>query len=149
MEAKAHRCELAREERGKPRPSTENGWRNHERINSAIEQANAGLRSVTGGNWRLSRDDHYQLANRFAWSWKLAMLGVPVVLLYLGFLNAEEMAADGAPFSTEDDWACALRYHARGIVDDSCWGNRLDVRGTPFWPLIRAHAIELPLSTYG
>ena len=77
------------------------------------------------------------------------MLGVPVVLLYLGFLNADEMAPDGAPFSTEDDWACALKDHARGIVDDSCWGNRLDVSGTPFWPLIRAHTIDLPLSKCG
>ena len=132
--------------RGKRKPTgSQNRRKNHERIGSAIKEANAGLGSVTRGIWGLSRDHHYQLANRFAWSWKLAMLGVPVVLLYLGFLNADEM--DGALFRTEDDWACALKDHARGVVDNSGWGNRLDVNGTSFWPLIRAHAIDLPLST--
>ncbi len=82
VEAKAHQNELSRAGKGK-KPSTENGRKNHERIGSAIEQANAGLGSVTRGIWGLSRDHHYQLANRFAWSWKLAMLGVPVVLLYI------------------------------------------------------------------
>ncbi len=146
VEAKAHGNELSKAGKGKKKSFTENQWKNHERIGSAIEQANVGLGSVTQGTWRLSRDHHYQLANRFAWSWKLAVLGVPVVLLYLGFLNAEEMKA---PFRTEDDWACALKDHARGIVDDSCWGNRLDVNGTPFWPLIRSRAIDLSLSTGG
>ena len=144
VEAKAHRNELTK--RGKRKPTgSQNRRKNHERIGSAIKEANAGLGSVTRGIWGLSRDHHYQLANRFAWSWKLAMLGVPVVLLYLGFLNADEM--DGALFRTEDDWACALKDHARGVVDNSGWGNRLDVNGTSFWPLIRAHAIDLPLST--
>lgn len=145
VEAKAYRKELPK--KGKPEPSTKNGWKNHEQIGSAIEQANAGLGSVTRGIWGLSRDDHYQLANRFAWSWKLAMLGVPVVLLYLGFLNANDMTRQNGLFRTVDDWACALKDHARGFVDNSCWGNRLDVSGTPFWPLIRVCAIDLPLST--
>ena len=149
VEAKAHRKELSKAGKRKKKPFTENKRKNHERIGSAIEQGNAGLGSVTRGIWGLSRDHHYQIANRFAWSWKLAMLGVPVVLLYLGFLNADEMSPPAAPFRTEDDWACALKDHARGVVDDSCWGNRLDVSGTPFWPLIRARAIDLPLSTCG
>jgi hypothetical protein len=41
--------------------------------------------------WTLSRDSHYQLTNRFAWAWKLASMGVPVVLGYLGFQGAAEM----------------------------------------------------------
>ena len=28
------------------------------------------------------------MSNRFAWAWKLADLGVPVVLVYLGFFRA-------------------------------------------------------------
>ena len=140
VEAKAHRKELS--DAGKPKPSTTNGCKNHERIGSAIEQANAGLGSVTRRTWGLSRDDHYQLANRFAWSWKLAQLGVPVVLLYLGFLNADDMTPHDALFRSKDDWARALRDHARGVVDDSCWGNRLDVDGTPFRPLIRAIQLD-------
>ena len=73
VEAKSHSNELKKE--GKRKPSTENGWKNHERIGSAIEQANTGLGRVAGGSWGLSRDDRYQFANRFAWSWKLAVLG--------------------------------------------------------------------------
>ena len=142
VEAKAYRNELRKT--GKPKPPTENRWKNYERIGSAIEQANTGLGSVTRGTWGLSRDNHYQLANRFAWSWKLALLGVPVVLLYLGFLNAGDMTPHDALFRSKDDWARALKDHARGVVDDSCWGNRLDVNGTPFRPLIRA--IDLPFT---
>ncbi len=140
VEAEAHSNELSNA--GKLKPPTENGRKNHERIGSAIEQANTGLGRVAGGSWGLSRDDRYQLANRFAWSWKLALLRVPVVLLYLGFLNAEDMAQDGATFRSEGDWACALKDYARGAVDDSCWGRRLEVNSMPFRPLIRA--IELP-----
>ena len=129
VEAKAHSNELSNA--GKPEPPTENGWKNHERIGQAIEQANAGLGRVTARPWGLSRDSHYQLANRFAWSWKLAQLGVPVVLLYLGFLNAEDMEQDGAPFRSVGDWARALKNHARSVVDESFWGRRLEVNGTP------------------
>ena len=142
VEAKAHSSELSHG--GKSKPDTHNGWKNHARIGSAIEQANAGLRHVAGGSWALSRDERYQLANRFAWSWKLASLGVPVVLIYLGFLNADEMAPDGALFRSENDWERALKDHARGVSAASCWGRRLDVNGTPLRPLIRA--IEVPFT---
>lgn len=140
VEAKAHRNELS--EKGKSMPVNENRQKNHEQIGLAIEQANTDLGRVAGGNWGLSRDDRYQLANRFAWSWKLASLGVPVVLLYLGFLNAKDMVRDGELFRSKCDWTRVLRDHARGAVADSCWGRRLEVDGTPLRPLIRA--IEVP-----
>ena len=145
VEAKAHLRELSKQ--GKSKPGTSNGRKNHERIGSAIEQANTGLERATGGSWRLSRDDHYQLANRFAWSWKLALLGVPVVLLYLGFLNAVEMTSESVPFRSAGDWARAMKDHARGIVDDACWEKRMDVKGTPCWPLVRT--IDLPFAVNG
>jgi len=85
VEAKAHDKELS--EAGKSQSTTDNSKKNHDRIGIAIEQANTGLNSVLNG-WALSRDSHYQLSNRFAWSWKLTNLGMPVVLVYLGFLNA-------------------------------------------------------------
>ena len=142
VEAKAHEKELS--EKGKEKPDTENGWKNHKRIGLAINEANAGLGRATGGSWGLSRDHRYQLANRFAWSWKLALLGVPVVLLYLGFLNAEDMAGDGELFRSEGDWARAMKEHARGTVDDSCWENRLDVNGTTLRPLMRVIGVPFP-----
>jgi hypothetical protein len=85
-----------------------------------------------------------QLANRFAWSWRLASLGIPVVLVvYLGFLNAEEMRDRGEPFANAGAWDRAVRAHANGIVPSNAWGLRLEVEGTPVIPLIRS--LDLPL----
>ena len=97
VEAKAHAAELSTAGKRLRKHSSLNSHANHQRIAEAIQQANAGLRRATGGSWNLSRDHHYQLSNRFAWAWKLATLGLPTVLVYLGFLEAEEMRA---PFLT-------------------------------------------------
>ena len=72
VEAKAHSAELGE--------SDSCGSKNHgnrERIRWAITEAAAGLETATGSTWNLSSDSHYQLSNRFAWSWKLASLGIP------------------------------------------------------------------------
>lgn len=138
VEAKAHGNEL--DKSGKPFKVEEascNARKNHRQIGSAIAEANAGLQSLTGRHWRLSRDEHYQLSNRFAWSWKLATLGIPIVLLYLGFLDAEDMAEDGPLFRSEREWERILKDHSRNFVDEKCWGKRLDVHNVPLLPLIR------------
>lgn len=136
VEAKAHGNELSR--RGKSLLGSDNSRKNHARIAAAIDEANAGLERASGGAWSLSRDDRYQLSNRFAWAWKVAELGVPVVLAYLGFLDAQDMAADGPLFLTHGDWDDAVRRHAAGAVDASVWNTRLDVGGVPFFALIRS-----------
>lgn len=136
VEAKAHNNELSRS--GKSQPSTENGWKNHGRIGKAIEEANSALERLTNTPWCLSRDDRYQLSNRLAWTWKLASLRIPVVLVYLGFLNAEDMVSDGALFRTESDWTQAVLSHAFRIVDETVWEKRIDTSESPFWSLIRA-----------
>ena len=141
VEAKAHSNELSTT--GKPPPSSANSEKNHEKIGSAIMEANADLERLTGSVWRLSRDSHYQLSNRFAWSWKLASLQMPVVLVYLGFLNAYDMFQDGALFGSESDWSQAVFSHACGVVDEAIWGRRIDVNGTPFWPVVRATEVSI------
>ncbi len=135
VEAKAHDNELS--VRGKSSPRTANGWANHDRIALAISEANSGLNYVLSG-WALSRDSHYQLSNRFAWAWKLAALRVPVILVYLGFINAEEMGDQGQPFASSETWHTCIRRHAAPLVPDSAWNRRLDVDGTPLWFLIRS-----------
>ena len=141
VEAKAHKKELSTD--GKRNPGSENGWKNHNRIGAAIAQANVGWQDC--GGWVLGavRDKCYQLSNRFA-CLEAAWLGVPVVLIYVGFLNAKEMAPDGGPFRSEYDWETTLRDYARGVSDDACWGRRIDVNGTPLWPLIRAIDVPFP-----
>ena len=85
VEAKAHNQELKVKDRVKgSRP-------NRERIAECIREANSGLSTLTEFGWALSHEHRYQMANRFVWSWKLTELGYPVVLIYLGFLGAEEM----------------------------------------------------------
>ena len=137
VEAKAHSGELS--PAGKALPSTSNGCGNHVRIGAAIAEANEGLGLASGGPWTLSRDSHYQISNRFAWAWKLASLGVPIVLVYLGFLNAIEMADIGQPFGSEDEWKSVLTDHSDGIVDQKSWGGWLDIGGTPMIPVVRAY----------
>ena len=137
VEAKAHGNELDKRGKSKKRSMSNDSVKNHKRIGEAIIEANDGFKQVATGSWNLSRDSHYQLSNRFAWAWKLATLNIPVVLVYLGFLNAEDMACDGPLFSTEVDWEKALKKYCDGIVDNSCWGGRLDIAGTPLIPLIR------------
>jgi len=136
IEAKAHDNELS--DSGKSPPSASlDSQRNHEKIGHAITKANDGLEKLTGNPWNLSWDTKYQLSNRFAWSWKLASLGIPVVLVYLGFLNAKDMAHDGELFESKADWKLLVKNHCHGYVDNSCWGKSLDCNGTPLIPLIR------------
>ncbi len=136
VEAKAHR----NEEMSKSDKSGSTDSDNRKQIASAIAEAATGLRSITGGPWTISRDHHYQLSNRFAWSWKLATMNIPVVLLYLGFLGAEDMAKKGRKiFHSGDEWEDTLKRHCKHIVDNSCWGKWLDVNGVPLLPLIRSY----------
>ena len=124
VEAKAYDVELERESGGKKlkQDAKPDSHCNHAQIGTAIEDANEGLRYLTGDQaWGLSRDRAYQIANRFAWGWKLASLGVPVVLVYLGFLNAIEMADKGDPFREAADWLQCVKQHARGKVPEEAW----------------------------
>ena len=148
VEAKAHWNEVKGSSSGKRlrAPASDNTIENHEKIGRAIEEAAAGLRSATGGGWNISRDSHYQLSNRFAWSWKLASLGVPVVLVYLGFLYATDIAKGGNLFHSQDHWERVIKAHSESAVDNTCWGRWLDVNGVPLLPLIRA--VEQPFQ-YG
>ena len=138
VEAKAHTGELS------DGGTAATNRANLRRIGEAIREANNALAGITGGDWDLSKDHHYQLANRFAWSWKLASLRIPVVLVYLGFLHADEMReGDNRPFSNSEDWADVLKKHAQGVVDEACWETRLEVDGIPLVPMLRT--LSLPL----
>ena len=138
VEAKAHANEL---DSGPTRASS----RSREQIDEALAEANDGLRCLTGEHWELSADRHYQLANRIAWSWKLATLGIPTVLVYLGFLNAVEMTDQGQMFTTVADWDVRVREHSTGVVPPSSWNTPFQVTGTPLMFLIRA--CSQPLKT--
>jgi len=140
VEAKAHWAELEKEEAGKKlrADASPDSRRNHCRIGNAIEEANAGLRALTNHeSWALSRDSCYQMANRFAWAWKLVDLGIPVILVYLGFLDAVEMSDQGDPFSDRSDWTACVKAHARDAVPEGAWERFWSARqGACFVPRI-------------
>lgn len=134
IEAKAHLGELKADDRSGA------GRKNGQRIEDAIGEANQALNDISAG-WNLSHNNHYQLCNRFAWSWKLATLGIPIIFVYLGFLNAGEMRG---PFVTHEDWESAVRNYANAVVPEHVWERKLSANGISIYPLIRS--LELPLA---
>lgn len=131
VEAKAHVAEL------NPNVSCGAGnERNRNKIVQALRKANEGF----GNGWGLSAEQRYQLSNRFAWTWKLASLGMPVVLVYLGFLNAYEM---GQPFPNHAAWERCLLEYADGCVRRTAWNSKIMINGTPLIPLIRSTEVNL------
>lgn len=121
VEAKAHSAELDSDAKS-PAGASDGSQRNHKRIGDAIDEANVGLQRLTGNaGWSLSRDHCYQISNRFAWAWKIAELGVPVVLVYLGFLDASEMSDKGDTFADPEGWDRCVKVHAKGQVPEDVW----------------------------
>lgn len=144
VEAKAHADELENESAGRrlQRDASDDRRASHQTIAEAIEGARQGLSAATSLPWHISRDSHYQMSNRFAWSWKLAALGNPVVLIYLGFLRAYEMADCGEPFANHGAWEDLVKAHSAPLFPSTVWNRRWSVNGAPFIPLIKS--LELP-----
>jgi len=103
VEAKAHENELILAGKILSAGASANSRENHERIGEAIEEARRALDRVTSGVG-ISRDSHYQLSNRVAFAWKLASLGVPAILVYLGFIGDTGIADVGPHFRSAAHW---------------------------------------------
>jgi hypothetical protein len=148
VEAKAnhpeHRCE------GKPlgEKCSKNSRENHEHIAQAIADARAGWRAA-GHAVEISIGRHYQLANRVAFLWKLASLGIPTVMVYLGFTGDAGIRDAGAPFEDHRDWCRAFDAHVQKILPASVRERRLDIDGTPAWLLARSRVVlgQSPVSS--
>lgn len=140
IEAKAHEKELTNEALGRKLTEEDPAERraSHRTISNAIAEASDGLAQVTAFSWHISRDSHYQMSNRFAWSWKLAELGVPVVLVYLGFLNAAEMSDQGPLLANDTGWDALMKVHSKPLFPAEVWNRSWSVNSVPFIPLIRS-----------
>lgn len=138
VEAKAHDEELNKEAAGRllDRDSSDDRKASHEKIGAAIEAARTGLEKKTLLPWSISRDTHYQMSNRFAWAWKLTELGFPVVLIYLGFLRANEMADRGKPFRDHSDWEQLVKSHSQPLFPSQVWERQWASGSTALIPLI-------------
>jgi hypothetical protein len=138
VEAKAHIRELGEDDRCKAANAD-----NRKNIGSRLKEVSAELNKHLPG-WRLASQPHYQLSNRFAWSWNLASMGIPVILVYLGFLNVDEMPN---PFKSADDWRKAVLEYAKNIVPEKAWkGEPIPTSGVPFRALIRAVDVKFEVS---
>ena len=142
VEAKAHTAELDKEEAGKPlrHSASDNSRRNHRRIGECIRDAGRALTAATGFSWSLSSDRNYQMSSHFAWSAKLTELGLPVILVYLGFLNAVEMdkGKEKKHFANHDEWQALVESHGKALFSEKVWDAPWTLHGQAFIPLIRS-----------
>lgn len=139
VEAKAHEAEL--KTAGKNEPDDSNNSRaNHERIAAAIDSACKAL-SPLCSDLLISRDSHYQLSNRLAFAWKLASLGIPVALIYLGFIGDKGIADAGSPFSDAAHWHRAFNTHLSAVGASGLLDKRHQLECAPFWFLSRVRNV--------
>ena len=149
-EAKANAPELspagkrlaARPRRPRPvqKPS-DRSEENHRQIARALAEASNALRAL-GVVREMSIDSHYQLANRLAFTWKLASLGIPVALLYLGFWGDDGIRNVGPPFTSAADWQRVFSRYASGVLTEPGQDVRFAVRNVPALILVRARKVE-------
>jgi hypothetical protein len=143
VEAKAHHNELKYERKGKQlrKDASQNSLANHTKIGLAIEEANAGINKVIRGV-SISRDKCYQLSNRIAHAWWLAKHDIPVVIIYLGFLNAEDMNYGGREiFRTDDDWETCFKNHANHVGVDNVMDKWVECGKSQFKLICRSIAV--------
>lgn len=134
VEAKANDSELSTfGKRFDPKLSTRS-TENHERIGGAIEEARAQLVVHVPGI-SIDRDKHYQLSNRLAFGWKLASLGIPTVLVYLGFTGDEGIRNAGKPFSNERHWQDVFTAHLNAVCPSSILNRALEIGPAKLWVL--------------
>jgi hypothetical protein len=140
VEAKANVPELSAAGKSLDAAASPASVANHERIALAIQEACTALRKESERT-ALSRDSHYQLSNRIAFAWKLASLGVPTVLLYLGFCGDTGIVDAGAPFEDAAHWQVCFAAYSNSIVPAGLLERRIDCGLAPAWFLVRARTV--------
>ena len=140
VEAKANWPELSTAGKSLSSDASLNSRENHEHIGAAIDEACAAWR-LTDPRITISRDTHYQLANRLAFTWKLASLGISVALLYLGFTGDEGIRNAGEPFADDADWQRAFRIYAERSFPIDLLGARFEFGEAAAWLLSRSGAV--------
>ena len=135
VEAKSHEGEFSSDRCGATNQA------NFQQIKKALEQANDAWNQHVPG-FALSAESYYQLSNRFAFAWKLAELNVPVVLVYLGCLNAEEMSGRRI-LSSHDAWRNCVVSRAGKTIPEAVWDRRFEFNGTPVTVMIRSADVRV------
>ena len=124
----------------KPKAPSERAKCNDARIRAAIAQAGEAL-AADNTCKPFTAASHYQLTNRLAFSWKLASLGVPVALVYLGFCGDHGIVRVGEPFATDEHWATVCRSYMSPCFPMTGAERRIEVSNTPVWVAIRSRYV--------
>ena len=140
VEAKANVPELSADAKPIDTKASAASAENHQRIAAAIADACSALQEL-GVATTISRDSHYQLSNRVAFAWKLATLGIPTVLVYLGFTGDDGIGDAGTPFSDSSHWETVFAEHAYSVVPREVFERRIDCVAAPVWFLLRSRRV--------
>ncbi len=143
VEAKAHTRELKLSGKRLESTASQRSVENHERIGEAIAEASSSLAALVPGV-TLSRDSHYQLANRVAFSWKLASTGIPVVLVYLGFTGDAGISDVGEPLEDDSHWREVFADHASGVLPNEFLEHEIDCGAARMRMLVRSRPVLSP-----
>lgn len=135
IEAKANKRELSKSGKRAPNPESTRSIENHDQICAAIEKASDNLSQVVP-SISLSASNHYQVANRIAFAWKLASMGIPVVLVYLAFTGDKGIRDAGEPFSDLEDWRATFEDATQDIFPPTAIGKRISCGAAPFWLIV-------------
>jgi hypothetical protein len=137
-EAKANVAELGEGEKTRSSGSAASEA-NHTQIGLAIAEARAGLAAYCP-DITIDRDTHYQLSNRLAFAWKLASEGVPVILMYLGFIG--DVGLDRQQhFATQSEWDAVMRAYLGGVGATDLLESKLAIRGTTVHLISRTRVV--------
>ena len=143
VEAKAHRGEFYYKN------SCGAGEESRKAISHALDKAQELLENGFP-EMSFDMDYSYQLSNRIAWSVKLAENGIPVVLIYLGFLNCPEMDHGNYKIlKSREYWKkLVLNYpgkKTRGTwasIPAEYWNSKIKIGDTSFIPIIGSMDIQ-------
>lgn len=148
VEAKAHEAELKWEGKPLEEDASRESIRNHRKIGECIAEACRGLNEKIPGII-IQRDSHYQLANRVAFAWKLAQCGMPVVLLYLGFIGDSGISDVGVPFRENDHWQRVMGAYMQGVLSQSFPETRIEFESAGSMTMLIRSLPVMEVSTAG
>jgi hypothetical protein len=140
VEAKANVPELGLSGKHLDSTASQASRGNHKRIACAIDEARTALRLVNP-KVSITRDSHYQLSNRIAFTWKLASPGIPTVLVYLGFLGDQGIADAGEPFRDKLHWDDVFANYAHSLVPDELFERSIECGPARAWFLVRSRPV--------
>lgn len=99
-------------------------------------------------NVKLSTASHFQLSTHFAFAWKLADMGVPVILVYLGFLNVTELENENRLiFKNSAMWNKCVFEKTNKPLPEEIWDATFKFNGTPLTVLRCTTSVDLPEPT--